>query len=67
VTGGIGPLGQRRRLATVLDESALAFDTICVSAVAGSRSSSGRPTCSRSPGERHARSRQRAEGFSPID
>ena len=32
VTGGISPLGQRRRLATVLDESALAYDTIHVSA-----------------------------------
>ena len=32
VTGGISPLGQRRPLATVLDESALAYDTIFVSA-----------------------------------
>jgi Cys-tRNA(Pro)/Cys-tRNA(Cys) deacylase len=32
VTGGISPLGQRRRLPTVVDESALAFDTVWVSA-----------------------------------
>jgi Cys-tRNA(Pro)/Cys-tRNA(Cys) deacylase len=32
VTGGISPLGQRRPLATVVDESALAFETIYVSA-----------------------------------
>jgi Cys-tRNA(Pro)/Cys-tRNA(Cys) deacylase len=32
VTGGISPLGQRRRLPTVLDESALALETILVSA-----------------------------------
>jgi len=32
VAGGISPLGQRRRLATVVDESALAFETIFVSA-----------------------------------
>lgn len=32
VTGGISPLGQRRLLPTVLDESALAFETIHVSA-----------------------------------
>jgi Cys-tRNA(Pro)/Cys-tRNA(Cys) deacylase len=32
VTGGISPLGQRRALPTVLDDSALEFDTIHVSA-----------------------------------
>jgi Cys-tRNA(Pro)/Cys-tRNA(Cys) deacylase len=32
VLGGISPLGQRRRLPTTLDESALAWDTILVSA-----------------------------------
>jgi Cys-tRNA(Pro)/Cys-tRNA(Cys) deacylase len=32
VTGGISPVGQRRSLPTVLDDSALAFETIFVSA-----------------------------------
>ena len=32
VTGGISPLGQRRVLPTVVDESALGFDTVHVSA-----------------------------------
>jgi Cys-tRNA(Pro)/Cys-tRNA(Cys) deacylase len=32
VAGGISPLGQRRRLPTAVDESALAFDSILVSA-----------------------------------
>jgi Cys-tRNA(Pro)/Cys-tRNA(Cys) deacylase len=32
VTGGISPLGQRRRLPTVVDESAPSFETVFVSA-----------------------------------
>jgi len=32
VLGGISPLGQRRRLPAVVDESALGFETVCVSA-----------------------------------
>jgi Cys-tRNA(Pro)/Cys-tRNA(Cys) deacylase len=32
VAGGISPIGQRKQLPTVLDETALAFDTVFVSA-----------------------------------
>jgi len=32
VLGGISPLGQRRQLPTTVDSSALAFDTVYVSA-----------------------------------
>ncbi|MEU6081949.1 Cys-tRNA(Pro) deacylase [Streptomyces sp. NPDC047108] len=32
VRGGISPLGQRRRLPTVLDDSASSYGTVCVSA-----------------------------------
>ncbi|MGW0761888.1 Cys-tRNA(Pro) deacylase [Streptomyces sp. NPDC002814] len=32
VRGGISPLGQRKKLRTVLDASATAYDTVCVSA-----------------------------------
>ncbi|MEU9367724.1 Cys-tRNA(Pro) deacylase [Streptomyces avermitilis] len=32
VRGGISPLGQRKKLRTVLDESAAVHDTVCVSA-----------------------------------
>jgi Cys-tRNA(Pro)/Cys-tRNA(Cys) deacylase len=32
VVGGISPIGQRKRLATVIDESALAYETVFVSA-----------------------------------
>lgn len=31
VVGGVSPIGQRQRLATILDESALNFDTVYVS------------------------------------
>ncbi|OEV13725.1 Cys-tRNA(Pro) deacylase [Streptomyces nanshensis] len=32
VLGGVSPLGQRKRLPTVLDASAAAYETVCVSA-----------------------------------
>jgi Cys-tRNA(Pro)/Cys-tRNA(Cys) deacylase len=46
VAGGISPLGQRRALPTLVDDSALEHDTVFVSAGAGASRSSSRGTTS---------------------
>ncbi len=47
VTGGISPVGQRKRLPVLVEESAMSFTTVfCSGAGAGSRSSSPPPTWS---------------------
>ena len=46
VLGGVSPLGQRKRLPTTVDSSALAHDTVFVSAGGAASSSSSTPATS---------------------